>query len=81
MKHPGALDLRLTKKNDFLMYLYIYKNDEKIITKDCDKTTTSVSVNFGFEKNDIIKIAIKARHEAGYVTYVGLNGMVALGDF
>ena len=81
MKHPGVLDLRLTKDNDFSMYLHIYKNDELIIKRFCEDTISSVSVNFGFEKNDIIKIVVKGNYKVGDVTYMGLNGMVAFGDF
>ena len=81
MKHPGVLRLAITKDTNFGMDLYIYKNDEKIITKTLSSSGSYYTEDFEFEKGDNIRITAYSRNSSGRITYMGLRGMVAFGDF
>ena len=81
MKHPGVLKLAITKDDNFSMDVYIYKNDKKIITKDLLSDGSYYTADFGFEKGDNIRITAYSRNSSGRITYMGLCGMVAFGDF
>ena len=81
MKHPGVLKLAITKDDNFSMDVYIYKNDEKIITKNLESDGSYYTEDFEFEKGDNIRISAYSRYSSGRITYMGLRGMVAFGDF
>lgn len=81
MKHPGVLRLDIRKDTDFSMDVYIYKNDEKIITKNLSSSGSYYTEYFEFEKGDNIRISAYSRYSNGKITYMGLCGMVAFGDF
>lgn len=81
MKHPGVLRLDIRKDTDFSLDVYIYKNDEKIITKTLSSSGSYYTENFEFEKGDNIRITAYSRYSNGQITYMGLCGMVAFGDF
>ena len=81
MKHPGVLRLDIRKDTDFSMDVYIYKNDEKIITKTLSSSGSYYTEDFEFEKGDNIRISAYSRSSNGRITYMGLRGMVAFGDF
>lgn len=80
MKHPGVLRLDIRKDTDFSMDVYIYKNDAKIITKNLSSSGSYYTEYFEFEKGDNIRITAYSRSN-GKITYMGLCGMVAFGDF
>lgn len=81
MKHPGVLKLAIIKDTGFSTDVYIYKNDEKIITKTLLSDGSHYTADFEFEKGDNIRITAYSRYSSGMITYMGLCGMVAFGDF
>lgn len=80
MKHPGVLSVKIVKPNTLSVELYVYKNDEKIVTIEAD-TGSTYTAPFEFEKNDVIKITTKKKSGSGNIEYISLLGMVAFGDF
>ena len=80
MKHPGVLSVKIVKPTTLSVELYVYKNNEKIVTIDAVKGTI-YTAPFEFEKNDIIKMTTKKEFGSGTIDYISLLGMVAFGDF
>lgn len=81
MKHPGVLNVQISKQTGFAMNLFVYRNGTKILTIECESNGTSYSGNFEFDKGDVIKITAKAPSSGGMISFINLRGMVAFGDF
>lgn len=80
IKHPGVLKVQIYKETGFAVNVFVYRNETKILTVECDSKGMNYSGYFEFGKDDVIKITAKASSTGGTVI-INLCGMVAFGDF
>ena len=80
MKHDGVLSVRIIKPNDFDVYVYVDKNNERILSLFAGAGTV-YSSEFEFSKDDEIKISARAQDKYGVVESISLLGMASFGDF
>lgn len=80
MNHAGVLKLRLIKDSNLNIYVYVDKNNERILTMTANSGST-YSAEFEFAKGDEIKISARAITGSGDIESISLLGMVAFGDF
>lgn len=79
MKYPGVLSLRIYRPS-VNAYAYVYKNGVKILTITAE-SNASYTEPFEFNKDDIIKVAVRSVTGNGNIPSVTILGMVAFGDF